>query len=123
METKPKPSARIDFVSEAKIEEGQRIIEKLIDELREERKRIIATQEQTEQEIKSVEENLEFHADGEEKFRPILNSLLESKARLGEIISLIDAGIAKSEASLALAKKEDEERRAKLLNNFNGTKQ
>jgi len=119
----PQPAKKLNMATEAELERNNQIVQRLIEEAIEERDNMIATQGEIEIEIAQVATNIELYADGEEKFRPILNSLLKTQARLNEGIVYFNTEIAEYKEYLEGAKREDAERRENLLKDFDGTKQ
>lgn len=111
------------MLTEAQIEEIHRTMEKMVSLLIEERDRSLITLEGIRKDIQMIETFIAIADDTGAELVKIRDSLLGTQKTLEEFIDSTNEDIIEHQARLERIKSEDQQRREKLLENFEGTTQ
>lgn len=111
------------MLTEVQIEEIHRTMEKMVSLLIEERDRSLITLEEIRKDIQIIESFIAIADDTGAELVKIRDSLLGTQKTLEEFIDSTNEDIIEHQARLERIKLEDQQRREKLLENFEGTTQ
>lgn len=111
-------------INESKVEEIKRTIESLVEELKKNLGFSLQIMEGIDKDLELINSFIVISSgDKKTELESIRDDMLASKAKLAESLESLRAEIEKHTKFLTEANEEDEQRRAKLLEKFEGTKQ
>ncbi len=113
-----------NFATEEQIQEIGKSIESTVKMLREELESASHTLKTIKTEIDSIETVILFSSDDQrQSLEPIRDDMMETKKTLEDFIETTQKDIVEIESKIEIMKTEDEERREKILREFDGTAQ